>query len=72
MLDSKALVSLPVTRRLHAVRPLEEAPYMTCNIILVREVEEALESDSATSKERDWLDVELPSYAAANHPGMQQ
>ena len=61
MLYSKALISLSVTRRLNGVGPLEEAPYPTCDIILVREVEEALESESTTSEERDWLDVEPPS-----------
>ena len=65
------LVSL--TRRLHAVGPLEEKPYHTCNIILVQNVEEDSRSESSVgNEEEDLLDVEPPSYAAVNRLGLQQ
>lgn len=59
--------------RLHAVGPLEEKPYHTCNIILVQNVEEDSRSESSVgNEEEDLLDVEPPSYAAVNRLGLQQ
>lgn len=58
--------------RLHAVGPLEEMPYQSCNIILVRKLGEPRRSESASSEEPDMVYAEPPSYAAVNHPGLQQ
>ncbi|CAF9925865.1 hypothetical protein IMSHALPRED_006804 [Imshaugia aleurites] len=58
--------------RLHAVGPLEEKPYQTCNIILVRAVEEDPRSASAGNEQQDELDIEPPSYTAMNGSILQQ
>lgn len=60
------------TRRLHAVAPLEEKPYQTCNIVLVKAKEEDSRSESTASQQQDLLDVEPPDYEVVTHPELQQ
>lgn len=61
-----------MNRRLHAAGNLEEKPYPTCNIILVREIGEDARSEVSGSEGQDLVGMEPPSYAAIDHPGMQQ